>query len=169
MSELPSTVYATYDEILRHLWEKNPTDVDDARTILQWLVYCETPLTLRQVAEIVSIRPGDQNFDESGIATDLLDLAACLGSLVSLYTEDTAAKLYPDLRGTRLTILTLAHYSVEEYLRSDKMAADVASKFALDPRGAHMHCARLCLQYIGLRDFDEPIREPVSHISAITY
>jgi hypothetical protein len=83
------------------------------KLIYQWLQCSIIPLTLEQVAEVVSIRPGDQTFDESGIATDLLNLAASLGSLVTLYTQDTTGNRYEDLRGSQLIFMTLAHCSVE--------------------------------------------------------
>ena len=84
LAKLPSGIYATYDEILRQLCTKNPDDVEDMRRILRWLVFSMEPLTLQQLAEIVSIRPEDRSLDESGISTDALDLASCCGSCLAL-------------------------------------------------------------------------------------
>jgi hypothetical protein len=159
--KLPSGIYATYDDILRQICSKRPDDLEDIKRILQWLMYCMVPLTLQQVGEIVSIRPGDRILDKSGIATDLLDLVACLGSLVTLHTQDTSANMYEDLRGAQLTIMSLAHYSVEEYLKSGKMSADLAVKFHVEPPNIHFELAKICLQYIGFEDFSEPIEQPV--------
>ena len=129
------------------------------KLILQWLQCSIIPLTLEQVAEIVSLRPGDQTLDESGIATDLLDLAASLESLVTLYTQDTTGNKYEeDLRGSQLTFITLAHYSVEEYLRSGKMDPNLATIFHSDCRIIHHNLAKTCLQYIGFKDFSTPIK-----------
>lgn len=86
LAKLPSGIYATYDEILLQLCAKHPDDIEDMRLILQCLQYSIVPLTLPQIAEILSIRPGDRTLDESGIVTDLMDLAASLGSLVTVYT-----------------------------------------------------------------------------------
>ncbi|KAH8892222.1 hypothetical protein GQ53DRAFT_823022 [Thozetella sp. PMI_491] len=161
MNRSPSSMYATYDEILRQLCSKRPGDIETMKSILQWLIHCKVPLTLRQVAEIVSIRKGDQYLDESGIATDVWDLASCLGSLVTLHTEDTSGEIYTDLRGTQVTVMTLAHYSVEEYLISGKMDPELAMVFPMDPDSIHLQCAKLCLQYIAFDDFKCPIAGPV--------
>lgn len=161
MIRLPSSVYEIYDEILRQLCSKRPDDIEDIRYILQWLVFCEVPLGLQQVAEIVSIRVGDRLLDESGIATDILDLAACLGSFVTLHIENTSANFYADLRGTELIIITLSHYSVEEYLKSGQMDTELAVKFPMNPYEVHLQCAKRCLQYIGFDDFNYPIEQPV--------
>jgi len=160
--KLPAGIYPTYDEILRQLCAKRPDDIEDMKVILQWLQCSITPLTLEQVAEIVSIRSGDQTLDESGIATDLLDLAASLGSLVTLYAQDTTGKKYEDLRGSQLTFITLAHYSVEEYLRSGKMDPALAAIFYSDGRVIHHELAKICLQYIGFKDFSTPIEDEAS-------
>lgn len=157
MAELPTSVYATYDEVLQQLCDSRPSEVDEMRIMLQWLVYSEVPLTLRQIAEIVSIQADDCELDESGIATDVLDLAACLGSLVTLHTEDTTANRYPDLRGPYPTVIMLAHYSVEEYFKSGEIAPELVARFPMDPMPIHRQCAELCLQYIKFKSFEEPL------------
>ena len=119
------------------------------------------PLSLEQVAEIISMRTSDAELDQSGIATDLLDLADSLGSLVTLYTLDTRGNIYEDLRGPQVTFLTLAHYSVEEYLQSGQMASDLLGLFDMDAQSVHGELANMCLQYVGLRDFMTPIEKPV--------
>jgi len=161
LAKLPSGVYATYDEILRQLCTKRPNDIEDMRLILQWLQYSMVPLTLPQIAEAISIRPGDKSLDESGIATDLMDLASSLGSLVTIYTQDTTRSRYSDLRGPTLTFLSPAHYSVEEYLRSGQMDPTLAITFQFDPKATHDNLAKICLQYIGFEDFSEPIEKSI--------
>lgn len=158
--KLPSGIYPTYDEILRQLCTKRPGGIDDMKLILHWLQNSIVPLTLQQIAEIISIRDGDRALDKSGIATDPMDLVASLGSLVSLYTQDTSKTLYEDLRGPYLTFITLAHYSVEEYLRSGEMDPSLATIFHSNPETIHHDLAKYCLQYIGLEDFSIPIQEP---------
>jgi hypothetical protein len=157
--KLPSGVYATYDRILHQLCAKRPDDIEDMKMILQWLQYSIVPLTLPQIAEALSIRPGDTALDESGIATDLMDLAASLGSLVTIYTQDTTRSMYKDLRGPSLTFVGLAHYSVEEYFRSGQMDPTLAATFSLDAPMVHVELAKICLQYIGFANFSEPIEK----------
>lgn len=159
--KLPSGIFATYDEILHQLCTKNPDDVEDMKRILQWLVYSMEPLTLEQLAEIVSIRPDDRSLDESGIATDLMDLAACCGSLVAIHTQDTSSGQYEDLRGPLVTLITLAHASVEEYFTSGKLGRGLSSTFHMDAKVVHHELAKTCLQYVGFEDFEHPMEQPV--------
>jgi hypothetical protein len=117
---------------------------------------------LEQASEIVSIRPNDRSLDPLGIATDL---ASSLGSLVTLNTVDTISNRIEDLRGPQVTFITLAHYSVEEYLKSGKMAAALKDQFYLESRAVHLRLARTCLQYVGFDNFSEPIHFSVKFYS----
>lgn len=157
--KLPSGIFSTYDEILYQLCTKNPDDVEDMKRILQWLVYSMKPLTLEQLAEIVSIRPDDRTLDESGIPTDLMDLAACCGSLVAIHAQDKSSN--EDLRGPNLILITLAHASVEEYLTSGRIGRGLSSTFHMDAKVVHHELAKTCLQYLGFEDFKHPIEQPV--------
>jgi hypothetical protein len=162
LAKLPSSIYATYDQILGQIYSRRPNDVDDIRKILQWLTYSKVPLTLEQIAEVISIRAEDRMLDESGIATDPLDLAASLGSLITLHTQDTDRNAYEDLRGSRITLISLAHYSVEEYLKSGRIGSDVPELPRMSAKMAHQDIAKICLQYISFEDFGYPIARPVS-------
>jgi len=120
------------------------------------------PLTLEQVAEIVSIRPGDRKLDQSGIPTDLQDLVVSLRGLVVPHLQDTTGNVYRDLRGDHLVVITLTHYSVVEYLKSGEMDPDLRKLFPMDPASIHHDIARTCIQYVGFEDFVHPIGHPGS-------
>jgi hypothetical protein len=154
---LPSGVYETYDEILYQLCSNSPEEADDVKRILQWLVCSMVPLTLRELAEAVSIQPDDRMLDQSGIATDIMDLAASCGGLVTIRTQDTSESTYEDLRGPRITLITLAHASVEEYLTSGKMGRGLADKFHMEPKAVHHELAKTCLHYVGFENFKDPV------------
>ncbi|KFY37903.1 hypothetical protein V495_06869 [Pseudogymnoascus sp. VKM F-4514 (FW-929)] len=155
--KLPSSIYETYDEILDQLCRKNPDDIQEIKRILQWLLCSRVPLTLEELAEAISIRPGDETLDESGIATDVMDLAACCGSLVTINTEMTSHGQYEDLRGPQVTLITLAHASVEEYFKSGNSGLSMSLGFHMDMENLHYELAKTCLQYIGFEDFELPI------------
>jgi hypothetical protein len=93
---MPRGIEDTYTRILCQLREKHPGRVDDMRAILRWLVRGITPLTLQKIAEATSLAPGEDCFDEDGVATDPTDLAKLLGSLIEVHIsgkpEDSAAK-----------------------------------------------------------------------------
>jgi hypothetical protein len=154
---LPSDIYRTYDKILLQICTQRPEDVGDMMRILQWLLYAMVPLTLEQVGEVVSVRPEDTKLDKSGIATDLLDLAASIGSLVSLNKQETDGREYEDLRGPKVTLIVLAHSSVEEYLKSGDMAPELAERFYMSAETAQASLTKTCLQYVAFNDFVHPI------------
>lgn len=160
LTSLPSSLYSIYDDILHDLIVKNPDDIDDIRLVLTWLLGSKVPLTLQQLAEAVSIQPGDQSLDRSGIITDVMDLAACCGALVSLRTQETTNEI-EDLRGRSITLISLSHASVEEYLKSGKMGRGLAVIFPMHEKTIHRQIARTCIQYIGFDDFKQPLMSPV--------
>lgn len=170
LKTLPSGVYYTYDEILYQLCSRNPEEVEDIRKILMWLVGSQVPLCLKEVAEAISIRPDDHQLDESGIATDILDVAALCGSLVTLRTQDPKAGSYEDLRGEKIMIIALSHASVEDYLTSGKVGQGIPEDkgvmlhriFHMELPVIHKELARVCLQYIGFDEFEIPLESPVS-------
>lgn len=161
MPKLPSTVYQIYDDILNGLVQKHPDDVDDIGRILRWLVGSMIPLTLNQLAEAISIRPQDRYLDRSGIATDVLDLAACCGALVTVHDQDYLLAGLGSLRKARQTLITLSHASVEEYLKSGQMRPDLAMLFPMHENSVHREITNTCLQYIRFQDFISPIQQPV--------
>lgn len=159
--KLPSGIYETYDEILNQLFTKRPNDIEDIKSILKWLLCSRIPLTLQELAEAISIRAEDKMLDESGIATDIMDLAACCGSFVTVNTQATSEGQYSDLRGPQITLITFAHASVEEYFKSGHSGRGLASAFHMDMEKLHYELARTCVQYLGFEDFRVPLRDPV--------
>lgn len=161
MNKLPTGINATYDEIIQQLYTQYPDSIYEIRAILQWLIGSTVPLTLDQLAEAVSIRLGDERLDRDGIATDVMDLAACCGSLVTVYTQGTQANYQDDLRGSGTTLICLSHASVEEYLTSSNIKQGPSKLFFMDLPTVHRELAGTCLQYIGFEDFYKPVEAPV--------
>ena len=161
VAKLPASIYSMYDKILHDLVAKNPDDLGDLRRILQWLVGCMVPLTLEELAEGISIRWEDCSLDHSGIATNLLDLAACCGSLVTVLSQDTSSSDCEDLRGPKITLTSLSHSSVEEYLKSRETSGSLLEYFKLDEKTIHHEIAKTFIQYVSFDDFDVPIERPV--------
>jgi hypothetical protein len=164
LDKLPTGISATYDEIIQQLCTQYPESIGDIRAALRWLIGSTVPLTLDQLAEAVSIRPGDERLERDGIATDSMDLAACCGSLVNIYTQGTQANQYDDLLGTGSMLISLSHASVGEYLTSLSMKLGPLSSFFMDLPSVHREIAETCLQYIGFRDFHKPIEHSVNLI-----
>ena len=101
-------------------------------------------MTLAEVAEAIIIEIDISELDEDSRLQqpqDLLEIGKSL--FVASYTE-----LY-DQR-----TLELSHYSVKEYLVSERARSGPASDFALDRTLAEIHIAQCCLTYLGMDIFE---------------
>ena len=112
------------------------------KLILQWLVQAFYTLSLRELAEAVSINLADTFLDFDNVATDPEDLVALCGSLVVVERSHSPP------------LVSLAHYSVEEYLCSEDIAQDPeVAFFHVDYRTAHLQLAKVCIRYLSFEDF----------------
>ncbi|KAF9231729.1 hypothetical protein BU15DRAFT_8037, partial [Melanogaster broomeanus] len=107
LDTLPSTLYETYERMLRAIDNKE-FGGRVARRALVWLVTSLRPLTLSQLAQALAINCDNPASDSTTVTMHETDLIEICGSLVSF-----------DQR-TRIT--TLSHFSVKEYLTSDMVA-----------------------------------------------
>jgi hypothetical protein len=112
------------------------TDVQHAQSILQWLAFSERPLTLAEVAEAAVLRPGDDPTDPDDRFFDPSHVLQICRSLISLSRE----KL--DICGVRTEsdVVRFAHFSVQEYLTSDRSAS-----FSISATSAHSYIGESCL------------------------
>lgn len=137
LHRLPPNLEESYEAILTRIPE------DDRRLairVFQWLVCSARPMTIEEVAEGVSIEFGDTTLDQDTKLNDSEDILDICGGLVSL-TDDTR-------------ILGLAHFSVKEYLVSERIAGGPVSSYQIDPRAVHIELAKFCLTYVSFEDFD---------------
>jgi len=147
LDELPETLDETYERILQGIPKKMRTD---AHRIFQWIMVSSRPLRVAEVAEVFAI-----NFDEeeSGIPkfepswrdsnAETAVLAAC-STLVTIVDDWW--------RGRK--IVQFSHFSVQEYLTSDRIAnAQHVSRFHIHPKPAHTLLAKLCLSVLFHLDY----------------
>jgi ankyrin repeat protein len=137
LKTLPPTLDETYERILLSI------DKDDrvkAHTALQWLVCSVRPLRLQEVAEAVVLEPERHSFSPEDRMFDPYDIISICRSLISI-SKDTSE-------------LRLAHYSVQEYLVSERIRKGSASFFGIIRVSADALIAEVCLTYILL--FDKP-------------
>jgi ankyrin repeat protein len=137
LKALPPTLDETYERILLSI-DKN--DRGKAHTALQWLTFSARPLQLQEVAEAVVVEPECDSFSPEDRMFEPYDIISICRSLVSI-SEDTSE-------------LRLAHYSVQEYLVSERIRKGPASFFSVIRVSADTLIAEVCLTYILL--FDKP-------------
>ncbi|GIZ46777.1 hypothetical protein CKM354_000988900 [Cercospora kikuchii] len=131
---LPSTLDETYERMLVQIDE---VDRYEAKVILTWLVSQAEPMTLRQLAEtcIIDLESESVNVENRSDPDDIINL---LGSLVVQH------------RWLGETCVTLAHFSVQEYLQSDRILSSRsgAAFFKVGEQESHSYVADSCFVYL---------------------
>lgn len=158
LKSLPKTLDDTYAQILCNIDEQHS---QDAFKILQWLAYSARPVRIGEVAEVVAINiGGNPRVDPDSRLCEPHDVLTICSSLVTTVAS-TVSSEYPPLEGGEKEELRLAHYSVKEYLISDRIRAGRASQYSVT-NSANDYIAESCLTY--LLHFNKPIL----HTSDIT-
>ena len=140
LRNLPPTLDATYDRILINIPHEYRRE---AHCALQLLTVSRRPLTLHEVAEAVAIDPERETFDPENRLRDheaLLEICSSL-LIVSGYVNHL-----PFTNCSR-DELRFAHYSVHEYLISDRISQRTSYNFRTVEREAHRLYARVLLIY----------------------
>ncbi|KAL8699652.1 MAG: hypothetical protein Q9201_005881 [Fulgogasparrea decipioides] len=130
LSSLPKTLDETYNRILLGIDEDYRRE---AYTALEWLAFSMRPLRIDEVAEAVVVRPGHASICAEERLRDPQDILFICSSLVVLSEREE---------------LRFAHYSVKEYLVSERIRLGPASAFTLAAEVAHKNMAEICLTYL---------------------
>ena len=134
LSSLPKTLDGTYERILLNideLWQ------DDVRKVLQWLCFSRRSLTLDEIADALAVTFVDgAKFDPDERYPDPRDILSRCSSLVSLTVNREGE------------VLRLAHFSVKEYLVSQRIQSSKASMYAIAESDATDFIAQSCLAYL---------------------
>ncbi|EEU37940.1 uncharacterized protein NECHADRAFT_88282 [Fusarium vanettenii 77-13-4] len=143
LSSLPKSLDATYERVLLQI---DSEVVYEAKTALQWLCCCIRPLYLEELVDASIIKPDEEvPFSEDHRIKDfgLLDLLPGLVK-VNPPPDLTEAMFQP-----KHYTVTLAHFSVKEYLVSSRTLDSLSHTYAINLDLAHRHIVRSSLAYIG--------------------
>lgn len=143
LKTLPKTLDETYERILSNI----PDDyAEDVRRVLQCLICAFEPLDIQEVAEIVAIDTEEPYYHpEDRYSTPRELLSVCSG----LVSTRTSRRYDIFLSGDfKIEELRLAHFSVKEYLVSDRVSLSPASKYSLDVVSCHGTMADLCISHL---------------------
>ena len=138
LTTLPQTLGETYERILCAI---NENDSEYAIRILRWLAFCCRPLLVEEMAEVVAINvERSPAFNGEEVLEDPLEVLGICSSLVTITaTEDHS----PTKR-----IVTLAHYSVKEYLSTEQILQSRAARYSIQDIACNDFIAKGCLSYI---------------------
>ncbi|KAK4952085.1 hypothetical protein LTR10_010005 [Elasticomyces elasticus] len=164
---LPTDLNETYERVLSEI---KGDDRHAAVTVLLWLAYANTPLSLQQLAEISTFHPDNPTTDGAvalnnpGHLENTLNILAGLVLPENAYGSDQDSQISRldmfgeivdevsdtqlNSRWTEHTTFRLCHSSLKEYLLSMSILASDVKDFYLDPVRAHWSIAQTCLGYL---------------------
>lgn len=138
LRDLPKTLDDTYYRLFLEIDEAYR---EEAITALLWLAFSTRPLLLAELAEAIVIKPRtNPPFDPEERFPEAESVLLILSSLVSISPNDG--------EGDLVGYVTLAHFSVKEYLISDRIRKGPAESFAISYPVAHYFIAECCLSYV---------------------
>ncbi|KAL9133097.1 MAG: hypothetical protein Q9175_005728 [Cornicularia normoerica] len=147
LAALPSTLNDTYARILCNI---DPDYQQNALHLLQWLTFSVRPLHLEEIAEVVAVDINDTpQFDPERRLPDPRDVLEICSSLITVtpwWPSD--AKSETRYSGSSASSVSLAHFSVKEYLTSDIIRHGQVAKYRLQEIDCHETLAKDCLAYL---------------------
>ncbi|KAH7069938.1 hypothetical protein BKA63DRAFT_569533 [Paraphoma chrysanthemicola] len=159
LATLPRTLDQTYERILNAISEE---DCAYAIRILQWLTFSARPLAVEELAEVVAIDvEREPAFDRDEVLADPLEALEICSSLVTVTRIHKPSR---DLKPAR-KFIALAHYSVQEYLVSERINQGSVKHYSMQEAKCHSAIARGCLKY--LMQFQQPLTVEILKESAL--
>ena len=127
LEKLPSSLDATYRDVMERISKQSEVDADLAQKVLRWITYSKEPLKAKALQHTVAIIPSIKTLND-GDLTDVDDLVSVCAGIVTIDRESG--------------IVRLVHYTTQIYLEEQLMdvKVDIASG---------------CLTYLGLEAFCE--------------
>ncbi|KAI1856341.1 uncharacterized protein JN550_013827 [Neoarthrinium moseri] len=148
LQSLPQTLDETYERILANVPSAH---IHHTRRILQFLTYSERPLRLEEAVDAIAVDVGEGvargcRFDPNDRLPVPREITRYCSSLVVLISRQGR---YGEEQ--EVTEIQLAHFSVKDYLTSDRLDSQTA--LYLQETAAHSSVAEVCLAY--LLEFEE--------------
>ncbi|RII20696.1 hypothetical protein CUC08_Gglean001282 [Alternaria sp. MG1] len=129
--------------------------------ILQWLTFSARPLSVTEVAEVVAIDvERDLAFNRDEVLVDPLEALDICSSLVTITKNEEDGRL-----GSTQQIIALAHYSVQEYLVSDRIRQGSAKQYSMQEGACQSAITRGSLKY--LMQLQQPLEEETLQVFAL--
>ncbi|KAH0538097.1 hypothetical protein FGG08_005309 [Glutinoglossum americanum] len=151
LASTPKALDLTYGQILLKIDKKYS---QMALKILQWLVYSARPLQVKEAAEALAVDvEANPRFDAERRLIDPRNVLAICSSLVTTTTE----RMEGSHSKAAETELRLAHFSVREFLMSDRIQDGPARQYSTQEIPANVSIAEICLAYLLQFDKDDSL------------
>lgn len=162
LASLPETLDDTYERLLRRIDGSNRWHI---LRILQWLLHSERPLGINELAEALAVRPDEEpSLRVENRFEDPLDIfAICSGLIVrSTPTRNSDYRQYGQNDDESFEV-QLSHFSVKEYLISDRVLDDY--KAELERTYANASIAETCLAYMMHFEDNDTMNSHISYLN----
>ena len=140
LGNLPKDLDETYDRMLQAVQRNGDKEAKMAYNLLKWLVTVCEPLTLEQAAEAML-----QSVHSCSLTKRLPIVDATIEICVGLVKK---------VERKQGRTLEFVHFSVKEYLLSERIKSSPVSSFHIDLNSTQRETAQICLTYVFL--FDQP-------------
>ena len=122
--------------------------IEDARRILTLLCFAPRPLTVREIIDGIAVKiNGSTGLNPKRRLQDANDIREiCIGFIDIGLSADYTTETYHEEELT--SIVRIAHFSVQEYLESERIQHQKAAIFRLTSFTAHGEIAQICLTYL---------------------
>jgi hypothetical protein len=141
LTQLPKSLDETYVRAFSKIRIEMGEDSITIKKLFQWLTHSLRPLTLRELAEAISIEIGQARMDFSAVPTDPEDILRFCGGLVTIAGH-----------GNQETV-NFSHFSIKEFLISPRILdTEVAEFYGGSPEIIY-DVAATCITYIMMDDF----------------
>ena len=171
LGSLPKSLDETYERMLCNI---DHYLIEDARRILTLLCFAVRPLKVQELIEGIAVEiDGSTGLNRSRRLEDADDIRdICLGFVDIGLSADHSTETY--YKGDSTPTVRIAHFSVQEYLESERIRHQKAAIFSLNSATAHADIAQICLVYLlehGLSssDLDQSLVEafPLAQFAAM--
>ena len=145
LNSLPPTLDKTYERILCNIDDQL---VKDARRILTLLCFALRPLKVQELIDGIAVEiKGSTGLNRKHRLQDSDDIRnICLGLVDIGISVDYSSETDYD-KNVSPTV-RIAHFSIEEYLVSERIHHQKAAIFSLSSVTAHAEIAQICLVYL---------------------
>ncbi|OQE18125.1 hypothetical protein PENFLA_c022G00387 [Penicillium flavigenum] len=139
LNSLPRDLDETYERLLCSIDEMY---IDDVRQIMTMLCFSKRPLALSEIVHAHALGLGQwQSTDPGNRLLDIDDLREICVGLIEIESNEYHQALDDP-------VVYISHFSVREYLVSDRIRQQKAAAFALQSGPAHTEITRICLTYL---------------------
>jgi hypothetical protein len=135
LKSLPKTLDSFYERTLQEIAEE---DQRHALVILYWVAYAAREVSLEELAEAIVVQPQSLPY---------LDIADRFPR-TEMVLEILPVGLIQTWKKDNVTCVQLAHFSVLEYLVSDRIKSSTVSQYQINEITANTTISEICLAYL---------------------